>query len=112
MLRSAKPATASVAAAMRLPSLCSSRQSRTFTRSLAVLSDALNPLTYSRKGPQPAAAPTTVTTVSQAASGVRVATYDHLGPASTLAIVVNAGSRNDTSDAPGTAHMLKGSLIR
>ena len=81
-------------------------------RSFAVLASSPNPVIYSRNGFQPVVAPAVVKTLSKAESGVNVATYDHFGPASTLAIVVNAGSRFDTADAPGTAHMLKACLLR
>ncbi|KAL2913721.1 ubiquinol-cytochrome c reductase core subunit 1 [Polyrhizophydium stewartii] len=97
---------------MRVHALAAACARRAPARGYSVLADAPSPVTYTRKGPQPAAAPPAVKTVSKAASGVTVATYDHLGPQSSLAIVVNAGSRFESADAPGVAHLLKASLVR
>ena len=79
-----------------------------FRRSLAVAADAI---TYKRVGDQPKVAPTAIKTVSKV-NGVTVATVDHLGPASSLGVYINAGSRFDTADAPGVAHLLHRSLVR
>ena len=68
--------------------------------------------TYLREGSQPLVAPTAIRTVSKAASGVTLATHDHLGPTSSLAIYIKAGSRFEHSSAPGVAHLLHRSVIR
>ncbi|KAI8825682.1 Metalloenzyme, LuxS/M16 peptidase-like protein [Fimicolochytrium jonesii] len=85
---------------------------RVQTRTYAVLSEDHSAVTYNRKGDQVAAAPSIVKTVTQTASGIRIATVDHLGPVSTVALVVKAGSRNESPDAPGVAHFFKNSLVR
>ncbi|KAJ3222805.1 ubiquinol-cytochrome c reductase core subunit 1 [Clydaea vesicula] len=82
---------------------------KSFTRSYAVAS---NPILYTRKGEQPKASPHVVSSVSQSNSGVKIATQDDLGPVSTLAVVINAGSRNEDLNFPGVAHFLKNTLIR
>eukprot|EP00842_Homolaphlyctis_polyrhiza_P000450 jgi/Hompol1/1405/HPOL_001473-RA len=81
-------------------------------RSFAVLADAPSAVTYTRKGPQPPAAAPVAKAVSVTKAGVRVASADHLGPASTVAVVLSAGSRFDSPHAPGTAHLLKSLLVR
>jgi hypothetical protein len=96
------------------PSLMSARLRNPTTlanskRTFAVASSAVE---YNRKGEQPKLAPTAVKTVSKASSGVSVATHDGRGPVSSLAIVIAAGSRNDSVDAPGVAHFLKNTLVR
>ncbi|KAJ3062594.1 hypothetical protein HK102_008716, partial [Quaeritorhiza haematococci] len=81
-------------------------------RAYAVLSNEFSSVNYTRKGDQVPSAPLAKRTVSKTSNGVTIATYDDMGPVSSLAIVVQAGSRNETSDFPGVAHMLKNSLIR
>ncbi|RKO89351.1 Metalloenzyme, LuxS/M16 peptidase-like protein [Blyttiomyces helicus] len=61
---------------------------------------------------QPLVAAKAHKTVSKTSAGVKVATYDEGGPASSLAVVLKAGSRYESPDAPGAAHLLKTSLVR
>ncbi|KAI8930173.1 Metalloenzyme, LuxS/M16 peptidase-like protein [Entophlyctis helioformis] len=112
MFRNVLALSQRTAAASALSAATHSSRTAGASRSFAVLAEAPNPVTYSRKGPQPAVAPAAIKTVSKTASGVSIATYDHLGPASSLAVVVNAGSRFETADAPGIAHLLENVLIR
>ncbi|TPX70899.1 hypothetical protein SpCBS45565_g01493 [Spizellomyces sp. 'palustris'] len=85
---------------------------RAQTRSYAVLADAYSAVGYTRKGDQPLQAPKVNATVSKSESGITIASVDHLGPVSTLALVVNAGSRFESPDAPGVAHFWKNTLVR
>ncbi|KAJ3342772.1 ubiquinol-cytochrome c reductase core subunit 1 [Entophlyctis luteolus] len=71
---------------------------------------AASPVQYSRRGDQPALAPLAVKSLSRAANGVAVASLDHRGPVSALAVVIGAGTRHES--LPGVAHLLKGSLVR
>ncbi|KAJ3345154.1 ubiquinol-cytochrome c reductase core subunit 1 [Entophlyctis luteolus] len=71
---------------------------------------AASTVQYSRRGDQPALAPLAVKSLSRAANGVAVASLDHRGPVSALAVVVGAGARHETH--PGVAHLLKSSLVR
>ncbi|KAI9102620.1 Metalloenzyme, LuxS/M16 peptidase-like protein [Phlyctochytrium arcticum] len=82
------------------------------TRSYAVLADGYSSVNYKRRGDQPEEAPKAAYTITQHSSGVTLATVDHKGPVSQLALVVNAGSRNDSADAPGVAHFVKSTMIR
>lgn len=79
-------------------------------RSFAVAKESA--LTYSREGDQPLVAPAAVKLVSKASNGVSIATYDHGGPTSALAIYINAGSKFDSVDAPGVAQLTQRSLVR
>ena len=81
-------------------------------RSFATAKAAPDTVLYSRKGDQVEAALPAVKTVSKTASGITVATYDHLGPVSSLALVLKAGSRFETAEAPGVTHLLKKTLVR
>ncbi|KAJ3330917.1 hypothetical protein HDU76_004503 [Blyttiomyces sp. JEL0837] len=90
----------------RSSSVSLQRQSR---RSFAV---ATAPFEYNRKGDQASFAPPAVKSISKTSSGLTVATHDGRGPVSSLAIVIGAGSRHETTDAPGVAHFLKNALIR
>ncbi|RKP01805.1 hypothetical protein CXG81DRAFT_5295, partial [Caulochytrium protostelioides] len=58
------------------------------------------------------AAPAPVVAVSAARSGVRLATVDTHGPAASLALVVNAGTRHESDVHPGVAHYLKNVFLR
>lgn len=71
-----------------------------------------NTVMYNRKGQQPSAAPVSIRSVFKTASGLNVACHDDLGPVSSLAFVVKAGSRNEALAAPGVAHVLKTALYR
>ncbi|KAJ3209353.1 ubiquinol-cytochrome c reductase core subunit 1 [Entophlyctis luteolus] len=71
---------------------------------------AASPVQYSRRGDQPALAPLAVKSLSRAANGVAVASLDHRGPVSALAVVIGAGTRHEA--LPGVAHLLKSSLVR
>ncbi|KAJ3218539.1 hypothetical protein HDU67_005098 [Dinochytrium kinnereticum] len=93
----------------KVASRSSQRLQPHLTRGYAVVS---SPVDYSRKGDQPAFAPTALKSVSRTAGGVSIATLDGRGPVSSLALVVAAGSRNESFDAPGTAHFLKTSIFR
>ncbi|KAJ3261688.1 ubiquinol-cytochrome c reductase core subunit 1 [Boothiomyces macroporosus] len=73
---------------------------------------AQSSVSYNRKGEQVAAAPKAVKTVSKTPSGVTLATYDHLGPVSSVAVYLKAGSRYESPDAPGVAHLYKRLLVR
>ncbi|KAJ3102856.1 ubiquinol-cytochrome c reductase core subunit 1 [Phlyctochytrium planicorne] len=77
-------------------------------RNYAIVSSSID---YNRKGDQPAVAPTANKTVSKA-GGVSIATIDGRGPVSSVSVVVAAGSRYESLDAPGAAHFLKTSLFR
>ncbi|KAI9205080.1 Metalloenzyme, LuxS/M16 peptidase-like protein [Polychytrium aggregatum] len=79
-------------------------------RAYSVLSTQYSATTFVRKGDQVASAPQANKVVSKSKSGITVATYDSKGPASSLAVVIGAGSRHES--APGVAHLLKSSLIR
>ncbi|KAJ3150828.1 hypothetical protein HDU89_002825 [Geranomyces variabilis] len=81
-------------------------------RSYAVLSQDHSALSYVRRGDQPEVAAKAHNTVSKTSHGITIASLDNLGPVSTVALVVNAGSRNDTADAPGVAHFFKNTVIR
>ncbi|KAI8922426.1 Metalloenzyme, LuxS/M16 peptidase-like protein [Powellomyces hirtus] len=85
---------------------------RPVARSYAVLSQDHSALSYIRRGDQPEVAPKANKTVTKTSAGVTIASIDNLGPVSTVALVVNAGSRTDTADAPGVAHFFKNTLIR
>ncbi|KAJ3276971.1 hypothetical protein HDV01_000023 [Terramyces sp. JEL0728] len=73
---------------------------------------AQSSVSYNRKGEQVAAAPKVVKTVSKTPSGVTLASYDHLGPVSSVAVYLKAGSRYESPDAPGVAHLYKRLLVR
>ncbi|KAJ3321783.1 ubiquinol-cytochrome c reductase core subunit 1 [Boothiomyces sp. JEL0866] len=73
---------------------------------------AQSSVSYNRKGEQVAAAPKVVKTISKTPSGVTLASYDHLGPVSSVAVYVKAGSRYESPDAPGVAHLYKRLLVR
>ncbi|KAJ3020385.1 ubiquinol-cytochrome c reductase core subunit 1 [Thoreauomyces humboldtii] len=81
-------------------------------RGYAVLSAENGSLKYIRRGDQPEVAPLSKKQVTKTSSGVTVASVDNHGPVSTVAIVINAGSRSDSADAPGVAHFYKNTLIR
>ncbi|KAJ3417276.1 hypothetical protein HDV05_005732 [Chytridiales sp. JEL 0842] len=78
-------------------------------RSFAVATSSIE---YNRKGDQVPVAPTAIKAVSKSTSGITVATHDSRGPVSSLAVVIAAGSRNESVDAPGVAHFLKSTLVR
>lgn len=82
------------------------------TRSYAVLADSYSALMYKRKGDQPELAPKAQKNVTKTSSGVTIATADNLGPVSTVALVLNAGSRYESPDTPGVAHFWKNTLVR
>jgi len=84
---------------------------RSFHSSLRA-GESASTLMYNRKGEQPAFAPTAIRSVFKASNGINVACHDDLGPVSTLAFIINAGSRHENPTAPGVAHMLKNSLFR
>lgn len=73
---------------------------------------ASSTVSYNRKGDQPSVAPASVKTVSKTKSGFNVATIDSHGPTSSVAIYIKAGSRFDSAEKPGVAHLLKRSIIR
>ncbi|KAJ3278172.1 ubiquinol-cytochrome c reductase core subunit 1 [Borealophlyctis nickersoniae] len=78
----------------------------------AVLDNSYSALRLIRKGEQVVVAPQAVKSVSKASNGVQIATYDERGPASSLAIVVKAGSRFESPDGPGVAQFLKNTVLR
>ncbi|KAJ3050537.1 ubiquinol-cytochrome c reductase core subunit 1 [Rhizophlyctis rosea] len=82
------------------------------SRSYAVLTEAYSPLGYRRTGDQPDVAPLAEKSVSKASNGIHIATYDEQSPVSTLAVVVKAGSRYESADAPGTAQFVKNTIFR
>lgn len=69
-------------------------------------------VTYKRAAEQPEAAQQAVAKVSRASNGITIATHDHFGPQSSVAIVVASGSRADDPKTPGVAHLLSRSLVR
>ena len=84
-----------------------------FYRSFAVLSQSHSTTGYSRKvSDQVAAAPAIKKQVSKLANGVTIATVDEHGPASSLSIVLAAGSRFNSGETPGLSHVLQKSLVR
>lgn len=72
----------------------------------------LSTVAYKRVGKQPAVAAPAIRTVSKAKNGIVLATYDHMGPASSVSIYLNSGSRCDSANQPGASHLLHRSLIR
>lgn len=74
-------------------------------RSLATVSS----LSYSRTANQVPVAPPVISSLSKV-SNVHVATLEDAGPVSSLAIVVQAGSRAE--NVPGAAHFLQSTLVR
>ena len=81
-------------------------------RQLAALAEKYSPLFVKRKGEQVPVAVQARKTLSKTSQGVTVATYDDMGPVSTLAVVLGGGSRYDDVHHPGLAHMVKTSMIR
>jgi ubiquinol-cytochrome c reductase core subunit 2 len=75
-------------------------------------SAATSTVSYNRKGDQPSVAPPSTKTISKTKSGLNVATIDNQGPTSSLAIYIKAGSRFDSAEKPGVAHLLQRSIIR
>jgi predicted Zn-dependent peptidase len=69
-------------------------------------------ISYKRAAEQPELAPVFRKTVSKASNGIKLATHDNFGPASSVAVYINAGSRYDNPAAPGVAHLLQRSLVR
>ncbi len=66
---------------------------------------------YTRKGQQAAQAPGIVSSVSKV-NGMTVATADHKGPVSSLALVINAGSRSESPLSPGISQFWKQLFFR
>ncbi|TPX30602.1 hypothetical protein SeMB42_g07894 [Synchytrium endobioticum] len=89
-----------------------SARTTTHRRQLAALAERFSPLFVARKGEQVPVASHARKTISKTSHGVVIATYDDLGPASTLAVVLGGGSRHDDAHHPGLAHIVKASLIR
>ncbi|TPX31585.1 hypothetical protein SmJEL517_g05092 [Synchytrium microbalum] len=102
----------SVASGRALAPVAANASASSATRQFAVLSDKYSPLFVKRKGEQVASAPIGRKTVSKTSQGVTVATYDDMGPVSTLAVVLGGGSRHNDAHHPGLAHIVKTSLIR
>lgn len=98
-----------VAATRPLWRVAASQQTRSFA---TVLDLGYSSLQYRRTGDQPEVGPLADKSVSKASNGIQIATYDEQGPVSTLAIVVKAGSRYESADAPGAAHLVKNTVIR
>ncbi|KAJ3183993.1 ubiquinol-cytochrome c reductase core subunit 1 [Gaertneriomyces sp. JEL0708] len=82
------------------------------TRQYAVLTPSHSSLGYSRKGDQPAVAPKVQRQVSKTSQGITVATVDDLGPVGTVAVVLKAGPRFESTDAPGAAGFWKRVIVR
>ncbi|KAJ3160179.1 ubiquinol-cytochrome c reductase core subunit 1 [Geranomyces michiganensis] len=101
------------AAALRAPAFRrAAAPAQSHIRCYAVLSQDHSALSYVRRGDQPEVAAKAHNTVSKTSNGITIASLDNLGPVSTVALVVNAGSRFDTVDAPGVAHFFKNTVIR
>lgn len=83
------------------------QSSRSFAS--AVLKD---PFTINIKKDQVGEAPVIVKTTSKASNGITLATVDTAAPQSGVAVVLKAGSRFESLDAPGVAHLLKTSTLR
>ena len=81
-----------------------------FRKNFASLAD--NAVTYTRKGQQVPKAPLVVNSHTKLASGLTVATADHKGPVSSLALVINAGSRFEHPLSSGIAQFWKQLLFR
>ncbi|KAJ1561627.1 ubiquinol-cytochrome c reductase core subunit 1 [Nowakowskiella sp. JEL0078] len=73
---------------------------------------SVSSLAISRPGLQAAVAPLVVKSLSKTANGIQIATVDDKGPVSSVAVVLNLGSRHEAPDAPGAAHLLKNILVR
>ncbi len=72
----------------------------------------LSSISYARKGEQVPSAPIPVKNISKLQSGLSIATLDQMGPLSSLALVINAGSRHETKNELGVAHFWKNAFIR
>ncbi|KAJ2997320.1 ubiquinol-cytochrome c reductase core subunit 1 [Globomyces sp. JEL0801] len=72
---------------------------------------ATDAVAYNRNGEQITVGPKAIKQLSKV-GGISIASYDTAGPASSVAVVLKAGSRFDSLDAPGLAHLTKTSLIR
>jgi len=81
-------------------------------RGYAVLPTSRSPLLTSITRPQPPSAPLAPKQVSKSSAGLTVATLDLPGPASSVAVVLRAGSRYEPGDAPGVSHYLKDYAFR
>jgi len=83
-------------------------------RSYGVLNQTYSAVDYNRKGDQPELAPLARKAVSESttAGGVKVATYDEHGPVSSVTVIVKAGPRYETADAPGVSQLLKNLAVR
>lgn len=77
-----------------------------------LFSGATTSVSYNRKGNQPAVASVAIKTHSKTTAGVSVMTLDSHGPAASVAVYLKAGTRYDSSDKPGVAHLFNRSVMR
>ena len=88
------------------------RLQRQASKRFSTAATAPSTISYNRKGEQPRVAPVAVKTISKSKLGVNIATIDSQGPSSSVAIFIKAGSRFDSADKPGVAHLLNRSVVR
>jgi hypothetical protein len=69
-------------------------------------------ISYSRVGEQPDIAPKPLKTTSKTSCGITVTTLDEMGPVGSVAVYMNAGSRNELPTTPGVSHLISTSFFR